>query len=121
MLCAIECVCVHAHVYCESLKCVSVLVCASVNVRWDDKWCVHARVMIVYSKIHRKLNAQVKGAAKKMVTVVATRELGPGDMLRRFKAETDQDEPRRGNDNNRCMVLYILGGVIAVRLVAIGA
>ena len=67
----------------------------------DDKWCVHARVMIVYSNIHSKLNAQVKGAAKKMVTVVATRELEAGDVLRRFKAETDQDEPRRGNNNNR--------------------
>ena len=34
-----------------------------------------------------------------MVTVVATQELEAGDVLRRFKAESAQDEPRRGNNN----------------------
>ena len=33
--------------------------------------------------------AQVKGSAKIIVTVVATRELEPGDVLRRFKAAQD--------------------------------
>ena len=36
-----------------------------------------------------------------MVTVVATQDLEPGDVLRRFKAEATQDAPRGGNDNNR--------------------
>ena len=44
---------------------------------------------------------QVKGAAKIMVTVVATQELEPGDVLLRFEAEGTQDEPHRGNNNNR--------------------
>ena len=44
------------------------------------------------------LTAQVKGSAKIMVTVVATQDLKPGDVLRRFKEETAQDEPRRGNN-----------------------
>ena len=57
-------------------------------------------MMVVHSNIYRELTAQVKGAAKMMVTVVATQELGAGDMLRRFGAETAQDEPRRGNNNN---------------------
>ena len=48
-----------------------------------------------------ELNAQVKGAAKIMVTVVAIQELGAGDVLRRFKAETAQDDVRDGNSNNR--------------------
>ena len=41
------------------------------------------------------------GAAKMMVTVVATQELKAGEFLVRFKAEASQDEPRRGNNNNR--------------------
>ena len=47
------------------------------------------------------ITAQVKGATKIMVTVVATQEIGAGDMLRRFKAEAAQDEPHGGNNNNR--------------------
>ena len=43
--------------------------------------------------------AQVKGSTNKIVTVVATQALEPGDVLRRFKAA--QDAPRRGNNNNR--------------------
>ena len=35
---------------------------------------------------------QVKGAAKIMVTVVATQELKPGDVLRRFKADAFRDD-----------------------------
>ena len=54
----------------------------------------------VYSNIHRESTAQVKGSAKIMVTVVATQDLEPGDVLRRFKAEATQDAPRGGNDNN---------------------
>ena len=45
-----------------------------------------------------------------MVTVVATQELQPGDVLMRFKEEAAQDEPRRGNNNNR----YIIVGLVAV-------
>ena len=56
------------------------------------------------------LTAQVKGAAKTMVTVVATQELEAGDVLRRFEAEAAQDERRRGNNNNR----YIVVGLVAV-------
>ena len=44
-----------------------------------------------------------------MVTVVTTQELEAGDVLRRFKAEAAQDEPRRGNNNNR----YIVVGLVA--------
>ena len=47
-----------------------------------------------------------------MVTVVATQELGAGDVLRRFGAETVQDEPRRGNNNNRCLVVRLV--VVAI-------
>ena len=42
---------------------------------------------------------QVKGSAKIMVTVVATKELEAGDVLRRFKAEATQDGPHDGNNN----------------------
>ena len=59
--------------------------------------------MLVKSNIYRELTAQVKGAAKLMVTVVAIQDLEAGDVLRRFKAEAAQDEPRHGNDNNRCI------------------
>ena len=45
--------------------------------------------------------SQVKGAAKIMVTVVTTQELKAGNLLRRFKAEAAEDEPRRGNNNNQ--------------------
>ena len=51
---------------------------------------------------------QVKGSAKIMVTVVATQDLEAGDVLRRFGAETAQDEPRRGNNDNRCIVLRLV-------------
>ena len=64
----------------------------------DDKWGVHARMMVVYSNIHRELTEQTEGSAKIMVTVVATRELEAGAVLRRFKAKDAQDEPRRGNN-----------------------
>ena len=47
------------------------------------------------------LTAQVKGAAKTMVTVVATQELEAGDVLRRFGAGAAQHDPRRGNNNNQ--------------------
>ena len=67
--------------------------------RKDNKWCVHARMILLES--YRELTAQGKGAAQLMVTVVATQELESGDVLRRFKAEAAQDEFRRGNDNNR--------------------
>ena len=42
-----------------------------------------------------------------MVTVVATQELEAGDVLRRFKAEAAQDKPRRGNNKNRYMYIYL--------------
>ena len=65
--------------------------------------------MLVYSNIRTQSTAQVEGAAKIMVTVVATRELEAGDVLRRFKAEPAQDNPRRGNNANR----YIVVGLVA--------
>ena len=68
-------------------------------------------MMVVYSNIYRELTVQVKGAAKMMVTVVASQELEAGDVLRRFGAETVQADPLRGNNNNRC---------IALRLVVVG-
>ena len=46
-----------------------------------------------------------------MVTVVATQELEAGDELRRFQAKAAQDEPRRGNNNNRYVVVV---GLVAV-------
>ena len=55
----------------------------------------------VCSNIHRESIAQVMGAAKIMVTVVATQEIGAGDLLWRFKAEAAQDDPHGGNNNNR--------------------
>ena len=45
--------------------------------------------------------AQDRGSSKILVTVVATQELKDGDVLRRFKADVSQDEPRRGNNTNR--------------------
>ena len=76
--------------------------CDGGMARGDDKWwCVHVRMMVVYSNIHREMTAQVKGAAKIIVTVVATQELEAGAVLRRFKAEAAQDEPHGGNNNNR--------------------
>ena len=42
-----------------------------------------------------------------MVTVEATKELEAGDMLRRFGAETAQDERRRGNDNIQFVVVRL--------------
>ena len=42
--------------------------------------------------------------------MVATQELEPGDVLWRFKAEAAQDDPRRGNNNNR----YVVVGLAAV-------
>ena len=47
-----------------------------------------------------------------MVTVVATQDLEAGDVLRRFGAETAPDEPRRGNNNNRCTVVRLV--VVAI-------
>ena len=43
---------------------------------------------------------QAKGSAKTMVTVVATQDLQPGDVLWRFGPETAQDEPLRGKFND---------------------
>ena len=64
--------------------------------------------MLVKSNIYRELTVQVKGAAKMMVTVVATQELEAGDVLRRFRAEAAQDEPHGGKNNNR----YIVVGLV---------
>ena len=43
-----------------------------------------------------------------MVTVEATRELEAGDVLRRFREQDAQDEPRRGNNNNQFIVLDLV-------------
>ena len=64
-------------------------------------------MMVVYSNIYRELTVQVKGAAKMMVTVVATQELEAGDVLRRFKAEAAKDEPHGGSFNNRYIYIYM--------------
>ena len=56
--------------------------------------------MVVYNNIYREPTVQVKGAAKMMVTVVATQELEAGDVLRRFGVETAQDESHAGNNYN---------------------
>ena len=64
----------------------------------------------VYNNIYRELTAQVMGAAKMMVTVVATQELQAGDVLWRFGAETAQDQPRRGSNNNQCIVVRVGSG-----------
>ena len=60
--------------------------------------------MLVFSNIHREPTAQAKGSAKIIVSVVATQDIGAGDMLRRLGPETAQDEPRQGNNNNRYIV-----------------
>ena len=57
--------------------CVCVCVCVRVCVGMDDNWCLYTRIII----------AQVKASAKKMVTVVATRELKAEDVLIQFQAE----------------------------------
>ena len=44
---------------------------------------------------------QVKGSAKRVVTVVATQQLEAGDELWRFEAEAAKDEPHGGSNNNR--------------------
>ena len=63
--------------------------------------------MMVAPICTERLFAQVKGSANTIVTVVAKQELKPGDVLRRFKEETAQDEPRRGNN-------IVLIGLVAV-------
>ena len=66
--------------------------------------------MLVFRNIHREPTAQAKGSAKIIVSVVATQDIGAGDMLRRLGPETAQDEPRQGNSNNR----YTVVGLVAV-------
>ena len=52
--------------------------------------------------------------------MVASQELEVGDVLRRFKTEVSQDEPRRGNNNNRhtrstsaqCLEIVTVCGII---------
>ena len=65
-------------------------------------------MVVVYGNVYREPTVQVKGAAKTMVTVVATQELEAGDILWRFGAETAQDDLLRGNNNNRCIVLRLV-------------
>ena len=61
--------------------------------RGSDDWCLHARIMLALSNIHRAvITAQVKGSANIMVMVAATQELKAGDFLLRFKAEASQDD-----------------------------
>ena len=84
---------------------VCMCLCVRVMGGWrgggDDKQHAHARMVVVYSNIQTEFTAQVKGSAKMMVTVVTTKDLEAGDVLRRFKAKAAQDGPRRGNDYNR--------------------
>ena len=52
--------------------------------------------------------------------MVASQELEAGDVLRRFKAEVSQDEPRRGNNTNRhtrstsarCLEIVTVYGIV---------
>ena len=60
----------------------------------------------------RVVCAQIKSAAKIMVTVVATQALKPGDELRRFKAKAAHGAPRRGNDKNQCTAIGLAVVVI---------
>ena len=62
-----------------------------VSARANDA-CMHRAIFT------EELTAQVERCANVMVTVVATQELGPGDVLARFKEEPAQDESRRGNN-----------------------
>ena len=60
--------------------------------RGSDDWCLHARIMLALSNIHRAvITAQVKGSANIMVVVASTQELRAGDFLLRFKAKASQD------------------------------
>ena len=56
--------------------------------------------MLVFSNIHREPTAQAKGSAKIIVSVIATRDIGAGDMLRRLKAEGTRHELPRGSNHN---------------------
>ena len=40
---------------------------------------------------------QAEGSTSTLVTVVAAQDLQPGDVLRRYEAETAQYDPREGN------------------------
>ena len=60
--------------------------------------CQMMRVRLASVISNANYITKVEGSTKVMVTVVATQELKPGDTLLRFKSETAQDEPRRGND-----------------------
>ena len=62
-----------------------------VSARMNDA-CIHRAIFT------EQLTAQVERSAHEMITVVATQELGPGDVLARLKEEPAQDEPRRGNN-----------------------
>ena len=73
----------------------------------------------VQSNTPSESTAQRKGAAERMVTVVATQELDAGDKLRRFKAEVAQDKPRRGNNKNRYMYIY-LGRCLEIVSLSVG-
>ena len=107
--------------------CAFLCVCVTGWGERDGNWCLHALMILVYPpppllskpspsptptppshthpyphlSPHPPPPVQVKGSAKMMVTVVATQDLGAGDVLRRFRVETDPDEPRRGNNNDR--------------------
>ena len=64
--------------------------------RGSDDWCLHARIMLALSNIHRAvITAQVKGSANIMAIVAATQELKAGDFLLRFKAEASQDDTHK--------------------------
>ena len=61
--------------------------------------------LLLYGNYNSGTTPQVKGSATMMVTVVTTQELKAGDVLRRVGPETAQDEPRRGNNDNGCIVM----------------
>ena len=54
-----------------------------------------------------------------MVTVVTTKELEAGDVLRRFKAEAAQHEPHGGNTNNRYVLRPVFGNCIAAHAILV--
>ena len=83
--------------------------------RGSDDWCLHARIMLALSNIHRAvITAQVKGSANIMAIVAATQELKAGDFLLRFKAKVSQDDIHgiRSISARRCLEIADTHGIL---------
>ena len=113
MYCVCVCVCV-----CVSVSFVSALVCACANKCATKLFlCVLCLCALLDRGKKGRGVISAKGSAKIMVTVVATKDLKAGEVLRRFQAKAVQYQPRPGNNNNRFIDRYIY---IAVGLEARG-